>query len=340
MSILAQQHDCLLLDLDGTAFRGHEPTPGAVETLSGLDSRVLFVTNNASRDAAQVAEHLNELGFTARSDDVVTSAQSAARLLADQLSPQDRVLVVGTDALAGEISAVGLTPVRRFDEEPVAVVQGHSTETGWAQLAEAALAIRGGALWVAANVDKTLPSERGLLPGNGSMVAALRTATDVEPQVAGKPSPVLMADALARGNFRSPLVVGDRLDTDIAGANAAELPSLMVLCGVNTAADLIWAVPQERPDYVGEDLRALPTEAAALRIGPHPAWRIEVDGPTVTVHATGQDPGNNLSVVRAIAAAVWAAEHNRAERPSLINGADETARQAVQRWSLATPAID
>ncbi len=192
MSSLAQQHDCLLLDLDGTVFRGHEPTPGAVETLAEIESRILFVTNNASRDAEQVAVHLRELGFTAGAGDVVTSAQSAARLLADQLPAQAKVLVVGTDALAGEVAAVGLTPVRQWSDEPVAVVQGHSPETGWSDLAEAALAIRAGALWIAANVDKTLPSERGLLPGNGSMVAALRTATDRDPQVAGKPAPALM----------------------------------------------------------------------------------------------------------------------------------------------------
>ena len=142
---------------------------------------MLFVTNNASRGADEVAEHLRELGFTAAPDDVVTSAQSAARLLAEQLPAGAKVLVVGTDALAAEVRDVGLTPVRQFADEPVAVVQGHSPETGWPDLAEAALAIRAGALWVAANVDKTLPSERGLLPGNGSMVAALRTATDSEP---------------------------------------------------------------------------------------------------------------------------------------------------------------
>ena len=102
------------------------------------------------------------------------------------------MLVVGTESLADEIAAVGLRPVRRYDDKPDAVVQGHSPETGWADLAEAALAIRAGALWVAANVDATLPTERGLLPGNGSMVAALKAATDAEPQVAGKPSPTLM----------------------------------------------------------------------------------------------------------------------------------------------------
>lgn len=336
MNTLAQQHDCLLLDLDGTVFRGHEPTPGAVETLAGLDSRILFVTNNASRGAEQVAEHLCELGFTAAPDDVVTSAQSAARMLVEQLPQGAKVLVIGTDALAAEVAHVGLTPVREFSDTPVAVVQGHSPETGWTALAEAGLTIRSGALWVAANVDKTLPSERGLLPGNGSMVAALRTATDREPQVAGKPAPALMEDALSRGDFRTPLVVGDRLDTDIAGANAARLPSLMVLCGVNTAADAIWAVPQQRPDYIGEDLRALTADAGALRVAPHPGWRVDLDEGVVTVRSTGDHPGDALAVVRAIAAAVWAAD--AASRSPTICAGDDDARQAVERWSLVAAA--
>lgn len=338
MNTLAQQHDCLLLDLDGTVFRGHQATPGAVEALGVVDSRILFVTNNASRDAAQVAQHLCDLGFTAEPADVVTSAQSAARLLAEQLPQGAKVLIVGTDALGAEVRSVGLTPVRQWSDAPVAVVQGHSPETGWPDLAEASLAIRSGALWVAANVDKTLPSERGLLPGNGSMVAALRTATDREPQVAGKPSPVLMADAMSRGDFHTPLVIGDRLDTDIAGANAARLPSLMVLCGVNSAADAIWAIPQQRPDYLAEDLRALANDAETLRVGPHPAWQVDVDADTVRVRSTGDDPGDPLSVVRALADAVWAAEPD--VRPLTISADDEPARQALQRWSLLPAGID
>ncbi len=173
---LAQEHDCLLLDLDGTVFRGHELTDGAVESLEKASGRTLFVTNNASRSADEVAQHLTELGLRATAEDVVTSAQSAAHVLADQLAPGSRVLVVGTESLAAEVTAVGLEPVRLYDDGPDAVVQGHSPETGWAILAEAALAIRAGALWVAANVDATLPTERGLLPGNGAMVAALQVS--------------------------------------------------------------------------------------------------------------------------------------------------------------------
>ncbi|OBI77791.1 HAD-IIA family hydrolase [Mycobacterium sp. E740] len=332
MSTLAQEHDCLLVDLDGTVFRGDEATVGAVETLATIRARTLYVTNNASREPADVAGHLHALGFTADPDDVVTSAQSAAKLLADQLPSGAVVLVVGTDALAAEVRRVGLKPVRQWSDEPVAVVQGHSPQTGWADLAEAALAIRGGALWVASNVDLTLPSERGLLPGNGSMVAALRAATGCEPQVAGKPAPTLLTDALARGTFHAPLVVGDRLDTDIAGANAAGLPSLLVLTGVSTADDLVRAGAAERPTYVAADLRSLGAPADTLRIGAHPAWRIDVGPSAVTVHSTGRDPGDPLSVVRAIADAVWNADLDGVLLT--MSAGDDTAQQALQRWSL------
>ncbi|BBY60646.1 HAD-IIA family hydrolase [Mycolicibacterium sarraceniae] len=335
MTTLAQQHDCLLLDLDGTVFRGHEPTEGAVSALDTAHTRKLFVTNNASRAADDVAAHLRELGFTAQADDVVTSAQSAARLLAGQLPPGSKVLIVGTDALAGEIEAVGLRPVRQFAEDPVAVVQGHSTTTAWPDLAEAALAIRAGARWVAANVDRTLPTERGLLPGNGSMVAALQTATDVEPQVAGKPATALMRDALARGSFDNPLVVGDRLDTDIAGANAVNLPSLMVLCGVSTAAEAVHAAPERRPTYIGADLRDLHVGGGTLKVAEQPGWRVEVGDGAVTVLATGGDPGvDGLSVVRATARAVWDVATDG--RRLAVHAGDDTARAALQRWSLLT----
>jgi glycerol 3-phosphatase-2 len=331
MKTLARQFDCLLVDLDGTVFRGSRPTEGAVQSLAEVDSRTLFVTNNATRSADQVAEHLRDLGFTATADDVVTSAQSAAHLLAKQLPPGSRVLIVGTEALAGEITAAGLQPVRSFDEDPVGVVQGLSLSIAYHDLAEAALAIRAGALWVASNVDATLPTERGLLPGNGSLVALLRTATGAEPQVAGKPGPQLMHDAVGRGDFRAPLVIGDRLDTDIEGANAAELPSLMVLTGVNSARDAVYAEPAQRPTYIGHDLRSLHQDGERLAVGPQSAWQVDIGDKTVTVRGNGSDEGDDdLSIVRAVASAVWAAKD-----PSVrIDAADDRARAALQRWSL------
>ena len=337
MTTFAQQYDCLMLDLDGTVFRGHEPTEGAVEALKLATAKIFFVTNNASRGAHDVAAHLRELGFTAVAEDVVTSAQGAARLLAQQLPPAAPVLIVGTDALAAEVSSVGLRPVRLFSEQPVAVVQGHNPDTGWSDLAEAALAIRSGALWIAANVDRTLPTERGLLPGNGSMVAALRTATEAEPQVAGKPAPTLMKDALSRGDFATPLVVGDRLDTDIAGANAAAIPSLMVLTGVNNAYDAVHAAPAQRPTFIARDLRALHDDAASCAVAAHPAWQVSVDGDAATVSATGTDPdADSLAIVRAVARAIW--DTGRDDVQFAVRAGDDTAAAALQRWSLLTPA--
>jgi glycerol 3-phosphatase-2 len=330
---LAQEYDCLLLDLDGTVYRGQELTEGATQSLDKANGRKLFVTNNASRSADEVATHLRDIGLSATADDVVTSAQSAARVLAAQLAAESRVLVVGTDSLAAEIAAVGLRPVRLWQDKPHAVVQGHSTETGWTNLAEAALAIRNGALWVATNVDPTLPTERGLLPGNGSMVAALKTATEAEPQVAGKPSPTLLTDALARGDFRTPLVIGDRLDTDIAGANAAGLPSMLVLTGAGSARDAVRAVREQRPTYIGCDLRSLHQDADLLTVAPQPAWHVETDATSITVRAGRDGEGaDELSIVRAVANAVWASQLD--EQNLTIEARDETAHDALQRWSL------
>ncbi|MGZ4510050.1 MAG: HAD hydrolase-like protein [Mycobacterium sp.] len=332
MKTIAQQYDCLLIDLDGTVFRGAQPTTGAVQSLDEVRSRKLYVTNNASRSADEVASHLRDLGFTATGDDVVTSAQSAAHLLADLIPAGSPVLIVGTEALANEVAAVGLRPVRRSDDDPAAVVQGLSTTICWNDLAEAALAIRAGALWVAANIDPTLPTERGLLPGNGSMVAALRAATGAEPRVAGKPAPQLLTDAVGRGDFDAPLVIGDRLDTDIEGANAVELPSLMVLTGVNNARDAVFAKPAHRPTYIANDLRSLHQQGDMLAVGPQPDWRVEVGAEAVTVSGNGSADGDGLSIVRAVASAVW--EADSAGQPLRIEGADERAREALRRWSL------
>ncbi|MEV0712231.1 HAD-IIA family hydrolase [Nocardia aurea] len=271
MTRLRDRYEALLLDLDGTLYRGPVVIEGAPEAL--VDDvggqRLVYVTNNASRAPKTVAEHLSELGFPASTDDVVTSAQAAAGLLAERLAPGSTVLVVGTEDLAREVDAVGLTSIRRFDDEvPAAVVQGHSPQTAWPDLAEAAYALRAGALWVAANTDRTLPNERGLAPGNGSMVAALVAASDREPIVAGKPYAPLLEDALTRAGTRSALVVGDRMDTDIEGANRVGLASLLVLTGVSTLDELRAAPPERVPTFVADSLAALN----------HPPLEFDVDG--------------------------------------------------------------
>lgn len=259
MRRLRDQFEALLLDLDGTLYRGSGAIPGAQEALSAADGpKLMYVTNNASRSASAVAQHLAELGFAATESEVVTSAQAAAHLLATRLDPGSSVLVVGTDDLVAEVDRVGLRPLRRFDgAAPAAVVQGHSPNTAWPDLSEAAYALRAGALWVATNTDTTLPTERGFAVGNGSMVAALRSATDLEPIVAGKPYAPLLRDALDRAGTSVALVVGDRLDTDIDGAHAVTLPSLLVLTGVSTLDDLRKQPVDRLPTYVAETLDAL-----------------------------------------------------------------------------------
>jgi hypothetical protein len=176
------------------------------------------------------------------------------------------VLVVGAPWLAESVANAGLVPVRLATDGPAAVVQGHSPDNGWRELAEACIAIRGGADWVACNVDSTLPTDRGLLPGNGAMVAALTAATGLRPRVAGKPERPLLDAAIRLVSSQRPLVVGDRLDTDIACAVAAGSSSLLVFTGVSTAADLLAAVPAQRPTYLAFDLRGLVEEDHAVRI--------------------------------------------------------------------------
>lgn len=307
MTTLRANYDALLLDLDGTLYQGPQEIPGAREALAAGTQSCYYVTNNASRSPGDVAEHLTELGFDADESTVVTSSQSAARLLAENVAPDSPVLVVGTEALADEVRNVGLRPVRSFEDAPAAVVQGHSPTTDWAILAEATLAIRAGAVWVAANLDSTLPTERGLVLGNGSMVAALRAATSREPLVAGKPAAPLMEDAMRRSGCVRPLVIGDRLDTDIEGASNVGLDSLLVLTGVSTAIDVLRAVPEQRPTYLASELDALNQPADESLVGEDSRWSVEFDGTNLVIEpaADSAEPVDSAALLRAVAVDAW-----------------------------------
>lgn len=314
---LRGRYDCLLADLDGTLYRGKGAIPGAADALERAALRVMYVTNNASRSPDAVAEHLRELGFTADATDVVTSAQAAAIVLADAVPPGGSVLVVGAQALEDEVRNVGLKPVRSAQPQPDAVVNGHSTETAWPILAEASFAIRAGATWIAANADRTLPVERGLAPGNGAIVAALVAATDRTPVVAGKPAAPIMADALRRSGARNALVVGDRLDTDIEGANTAALDSFFVLTGVSTVDDLLRAKPAQRPTYVAFDLDALNRPLAA-----DGRWSAHFDGTDIVLRGTG----DAASALAAVAPLAWANPGFGVVRPDGTYAADVLAQ--------------
>ncbi|WP_461666124.1 HAD-IIA family hydrolase [Gordonia sputi] len=320
---LADHYEALLLDLDGTVFAGKEPTHGARGTLDALDLPQIFVTNNASRRPNEVAAHLASMGFSATEDQVVTSAQTAARLLSEHVQPGSRALVLGTDGLAQEVREVGVGVARSADDRPAAVIQGFSPDTNWSTLSEAALAIRAGALWIATNTDATLPSERGLLVGNGSLVAAVANATGAEPLVAGKPAAPLMADAMKRSGVTNSLVVGDRLDTDIQGAHSVGLDSALVLTGVSTPKDLLLAPPEQRPSHVIEDLTGLLDDESSVRIGVQPDWSVTVSGSTVTVTATGEQPAH-AALLPALANTAWALIDGRDVDAEAVDPSDVT----------------
>lgn len=254
---LLQRYDALFFDLDGTLMHGARPIPAAadgVRTVRTHDVGVGFVTNNASRTPEQVVSHLAGVGVEAGIDEIVTSPQVAARLLSEKAGHGATVLVLGSEGLADEVQRAGFAVVREDRPEVAAVIQGFSPDLGWAQLAEGAYALGHGAAWVATNTDATLPTERGLAPGNGSLVRMLEHATGLSPSVAGKPAPQMFRIAADSLDVVRPLVVGDRLDTDIEGANRAEMASLLVLTGVDGITDALTAPAVRRPTWILPDL--------------------------------------------------------------------------------------
>lgn len=353
MQPLTQTYDVALLDLDGVVYIGAHAVPHAPEALRqarAAGMRLAFVTNNASRPPERVAAHLTEIGVEARPDEVVTSAQAAARLLAEQLPSGSKVLVVGGEGLEVALREQDLVPVAGADDGPVAVVQGFSPKVDWPMLAEGTYAVASGLPWIATNTDPVVPTDRGRAPGNGTLVDAIRTATGREPVVAGKPEPPMHREAMLRSRATRPLVVGDRLDTDIEGANAAGADSLLVLSGVTDPIDVVQAPPRLRPTYVGHDLRALAQPADALSVRPGAAtvgdWHAVVDGDGLRLGrvraeeagprggdgdgSSGDDGGPDA--LRAACGAAWAAADaagdggGRAVDPASIRAALDAAR--------------
>ncbi len=325
---LVVRHDLAILDLDGVVYVGADAVPGSVAALAEAASHGMarcFVTNNASRTPDSVAEHLSSLGVPATAAEVLTSAQVAAALLARRLAPGSKVLVVGGTGLQVALRAEGLAPVATMDEGPAAVVQGFSPTIDWALLAEGTRAVRAGLPWVASNLDATFPTVHGPAPGNGSLVQVIATASGKRPDaIAGKPAPEPFLEAARRYGSTRPLVVGDRLDTDIEGGCAAKIPSLVVLTGVSGAGDLLRAGVHERPSYIGVDLFALMQAHPSVeldegppRIGTRSRCRdtvVEVGGSSATeqlrVVAASGDP---LDLLRAACALSWAVAD--ADRP-------------------------
>ncbi len=305
--------DVVLADLDGVVYAGAGAIPFAVDSLNrSRDGRRLgYITNNASRTDASVAAHLSELGLATAPADVVTSPQAAIRLLADRVAPGATVLVVGGDGLVHELEKHGFAVTRSAADAPAAVVQGFAPEVGWTQLAEAAYALavpeeEGGIPWIATNTDWTIPQARGVAPGNGTLVSAVHTAVGRLATVAGKPEVPIFEEAVARFEARHPLYLGDRLDTDILGANRAGIASALVLTGIDRPKHLLAAPAGSQPTYILGDLRELhePYPEAQVRDGVVTVRgaRVRVEGPDVRILAEGNDP---VDLLRAGAKAIW-----------------------------------
>lgn len=251
-----REYDCLFVDLDGVVYRGPRPVTHAVSALNAYPARKLYVTNNASRTPETVSDQLAGLGLRVGPDDIVTSAQAAATYLATLVPAGAYVLVTGGEGLVQAVRANGLCVTSHADEAQ-AVVQGYSPKLCWADLAEASYALARGIPWVASNTDMSVPTARGIAPGNGTFVAAVASATGRTPEVTGKPHRPIMDLARQCSGAQMPLVIGDRLDTDIASAHAAGFDSLMVLTGVNTWQDLLDLPIDQLPTMVAPDLRVL-----------------------------------------------------------------------------------
>ncbi len=336
-------YDGVVCDLDGVVRRGTAAVPHAVERLTALTVPVVYATNNASLTPADVATQLRGLGVEVTAADVVTSSQAGAAYVAGRVAPGSAVLAVGGPGVAAALTEGGLTPVTDTHDGVVAVLQGYGPAVTASDLARAAYAVQAGALWVATNRDSTLPTQYGVAPGNGALIAAVALATGTEPVAVGKPEPPLYD--LAVGRLGCPagraLAIGDRLDTDIAGATAAGLDSLWVLTGVDSLASFARAPGHPTPTYTAVDLQALDRPPQRAQPGPDGSWvcddvRLTVDWPTAAVTVDGL-PGrdglgagmrdHNAVLTAAVAALVRARDEQGAGSDALARVADAVTAQ-------------
>ncbi len=308
--------DLVLADLDGVVYRGAEAIPYAVDSIGDVSRscKVGYITNNASRTPESVAQQLGELGLTVAATDIVTSPQAAVRLLADMVPAGAVVLAVGGEGLRVELENAGFVITDSARAHPAAVIQGFSQDIGWEQLAEAAYAMQGGGSdipWVATNTDWTLPTARGIAPGNGTLVSAIHLAVGRLPLVAGKPEVAIFEEARRRFGGAAPLFLGDRLDTDILGANRAGIPSVLVLTGIDQAKQVLAAESNSRPTFILDDLRGLHEPYPTVTDETHPDGSrtvtvgdavVRIAGHVITVTAEGT---RSINLLRAGSAAIW-----------------------------------
>lgn len=251
--------DVLFADLDGVIYKGEQAVPNAIDAINRASARlrVGYITNNASRTAEHVSAHLRSLGLETTARDIVSSPQAAVKILATLVEPKSTILVVGGEGLTTEVEGAGFTVTDSAEDNPAAVIQGFAPSVGWIHLAEASFALHRGIPWVATNTDWTIPVARGVAPGNGTLVSAVHLAVGRLPVFAGKPEKAIFDLARERFDAHNPLVIGDRLDTDILGANRAGMRSALILTGIDGPKQVLAAPEDQHPTYILGDLRGL-----------------------------------------------------------------------------------
>lgn len=332
----------IVCDLDGVVYRGAQPIRYAIDALeharaAGLG--VVYATNNGSRPAADVADHLADLGLTVTERSVVTSAQAAAAVLRARLGEGASILAVGGPGVPVALDQAGLRVVTTAEsaagEAVLGVLQSYGKDVAWTDLAEISYVVNAGALWVASNTDLTLPTVRGVAPGNGSLVRVVRAAVPHDPEVVGKPhTPLYDLSAAILGTPKDvTLAIGDRLDTDIEGANRAGIEALMVFTGVHSVADAALAPAGQRPRYVSSDLRALATPYVEAFVTTEGSAVVGRCGAAETRIASGRIDvavaGSADERLRALLAACWAAvDTGTPPDRGTIAAADPVAQEA------------
>lgn len=319
--ILAAAYDTALLDLDGVVYIGDDAVPGVIGALNQAHDEfgmtLTCVTNNASRSPQRVAQHLRELGLAVTAEDVVTSAQAGAAELAKLIPQGSRAFVLGSQDLAREVELVGLLASHDDSLAYDALIQGYWPDMPWRILDFAAKLLRSGVPWVVTNMDMTIPTPTGVAPGNGTVVQALGQSVNRKPTVvAGKPQTPLMQQSIDRTNARRPLVVGDRLDTDIHGANNVGVDSLLVLSGVTTLTEILQAPIELRPTYIAWDAcEILKPQTGASFVGKVAScggWQVR------NSDLVGQ--GEALDGFKAVALALWNGEISLANALECLQG--------------------
>ena len=257
---LADIYDAGLFDLDGVVYRGKNRVDRAASSISAAREagmQPVFVTNNASRTPETVAAQLRSLDIEAGPQDILGSAHVAVDLAEAELGQGASVLLCGGEGLRRAAEASTLRIVESADDKPEGVIHGFSPETNWLMLSEAVLAINGGARYIATNLDRVIPRERGLMMGIGSMVKAVTHATGAQPVSGAKPDARMFIAAARKAGARRALVLGDNLDTDILGATNSGLPAMHVLTGTHGVRQVLFAQPDRRPRYMAKDLSSL-----------------------------------------------------------------------------------